>query len=93
MANLKFYALSLSAVRKDGQRFEIRHWPEGVVTDSETSARQLGMTVALARWPSAAGWSQHNVEPIEVTRQALQEALDNIDQSGDDPTEDTDLPM
>lgn len=71
----KFFVLSICALRQGAAGLELAHCNGLILCAAADEARQKGLVGAQKRWSEADGWTGHDVEVREVSREMLADVI------------------
>ncbi len=71
----KFFVMSICALRQGAAGLELAHCNGLILCASADEARQKGLAGALKQWSEADGWTGHDVEVREVSRETLADVI------------------
>ncbi len=74
----KFLVMSICALRHGAAGVELAHGNGLILCASADEAQQKGLAGALREWSEADGWTGHDVEVQEVSRETLADVIAQI---------------
>lgn len=79
MNEIRFYVLSICALKRCGADVELAHGTGLILSGSEAEAHRKGLAGAHAQWSEAEGWTGHDVSVREVSRKVLGDIVRQLD--------------
>lgn len=71
----KFFVMSICALRQGAAGVELAHCNGLILCASRDEAQQKGLAGAQKQWSEADGWTGHDVEVREVSRETLADVI------------------